>query len=534
MPMSNFEVLTAHVTYYRSNGVRTFKNKAYNRAYWEHREIAEVYDWALAVTSFLPEDTSMSVRYYFIEHELQRIPTCPVCNHPINIPTSYYDCLPVTHNTCIRAHVDHKIKQTMNERYGGNPMFDSKVKVKHRLAIGNIDHEAKQAKAWQTQRQSKPTYGDRAAAMRARQLQTNTIWASMQSVGYDHPAQQHIAIQVLMKINNPTWLSTEYQTKSAKQIARETGVNKTAIQNRLHKYNIATIKRYSSDIENEIAAIFEQRSITVVRNLQIPGSKLEVDIYLPEQRVAVEFHGLYWHVEQHTRAKFVHYDKYKLCADAGITLIQVWADEWHHKREIVQSRLLHVTQQASLRIFARKCVVRPISSAETNAFIHKHHVQGSVAASVKLGLFYQDVLVGAMTFGKCRYSTAAEWELLRFCTNGSAIIGGASKLWAHFLSTQSPTSILSYSNNRYGSGKVYKQLGMTLTHESAPSYSYVSMSDCLKTYHRSTFMKHKLSSKLKIFDTTKTEYENMLDNDYDRIWDCGNKVFLWKSPQINT
>ena len=30
---------------------------------------------------------------------------------------------------------------------------------------------------------------------------------------------------------------------------------------------------------------------------------------------------------------------------------------------------------------------------------------------------------------------------------------------------------------------------------------------------------------LEIFDPLKTEYENMLENDWDRIWDCGNTVY---------
>ena len=45
-------------------------------------------------------------------------------------------------------------------------------------------------------------------------------------------------------------------------------------------------------------------------------------------------------------------------------------------------------------------------------------------------------------------------------------------------------------------------------------------------YHRFNFRKNVLDKKLSIFDPTKTEWENMKDNMFDRIWDCGNVVFI--------
>jgi hypothetical protein len=43
------------------------------------------------------------------------------------------------------------------------------------------------------------------------------------------------------------------------------------------------------------------------------------------------------------------------------------------------------------------------------------------------------------------------------------------------------------------------------------------------------FQKHKLSKKLSIFDANKTEWDNMIVNGYDRIWDCGNRKFVWRT-----
>ena len=63
---------------------------------------------------------------------------------------------------------------------------------------------------------------------------------------------------------------------------------------------------------------------------------------------------------------------------------------------------------------------------------------------------------------------------------------------------------------------------------SEPSYWYIKGD---KIWHRSNFQKHILKNKLSVFDENKTESENMYINGYRRIWDCGNKVFVYKNKK---
>ena len=41
------------------------------------------------------------------------------------------------------------------------------------------------------------------------------------------------------------------------------------------------------------------------------------------------------------------------------------------------------------------------------------------------------------------------------------------------------------------------------------------------------YQKHKLPKLLEAFDANLTEWQNMQNNGYDRIWDCGNDVWKW-------
>lgn len=522
----HFTVLNDHLRYTRSNGQTTFKNKAYKREYWTQRGIEQSYDWLIDVTSFLPPGTSISVRFYFAERGLTSIPLCPTCGKPITIPKTYGECLPTTHNTCTRAHIDHKIQTTNLIRYGGNPMGNANVRSKHADAIETIDRTDVVTKILTTKKLRNPSHGECANRKRTAASTAKLRKQHDYECGIDFPQQRHMSADTISKLKDANWLASEYLTKPANQIARELGVNKTIIQNRLHKFNIPTIKRYSSDQENQVAEFCTNLGLVVERNVRLDGLDFELDIWIPEKRIAIEYHGLYWHVEQNQPRKNIHHYKYRKCSEQGIQLIQIWSNEWLHNNSCVVHRLTHILGATHRTVYARKCTVADVSASVATKFLTNYHIQGAVGATIRLGLYDGTDLVALMTFGKSRFSKDYEWELLRFCSSCS-VVGGASRLLAHFIKIMKPTSIVSYSNNRYGTGKMYTQIGMKHAHETKADYYYVRLKDTSKVYHRSSFQKHKLRALLSTYDPNKTEYQNMLDNGYDRIWDCGNKAFVW-------
>ncbi len=133
-----------------------------------------------------------------------------------------------------------------------------------------------------------------------------------------------------------------------------------------------------------------------------------------------------------------------------------------------------------------------------------------------------------MSFGKSRYSKKYEWELIRFCNKlNYNVVGGASRLFKHFIKTYDPNNIISYCDIRVFTGELYEKLGFSYSHTSKPDYFYFKKPN-YTLYSREMFQKHKLKNLLEIYDETLTEKENMFNNGYRRIWDCGNKVYIWK------
>ena len=71
-------------------------------------------------------------------------------------------------------------------------------------------------------------------------------------------------------------------------------------------------------------------------------------------------------------------------------------------------------------------------------------------------------------------------------------------------------------------GNLYEAIGFTKSHTSKVCYWYFKNGIMS---HRSAFMKHKLKDKLDVFNPELTEVQNMYNNGFRRIWDCGTIVY---------
>lgn len=251
---------------------------------------------------------------------------------------------------------------------------------------------------------------------------------------------------------------------------------------------------------------------------------LEIDIYLPELKIGLEFNGLYWHSE-FNKDKNYHIDKTKYFEDRGIRIIHIWEDDWTLNREIVKSQIMNWVG-LSKKIFARKCILKKISNTESKKFLSENHIQGYVNSIYSIGLYFEDELVSIMNFDKYEGRNKMgnnEWNLNRFCNKiNTNVIGGASKLLKHFIKENNPVRIISYADRDWSLGNLYYKLGFNLIKKSKPDYKYI-LND--KRVHKSKFRKS--NNKL---DITESEYTKM--NNIYKIWDCGKLKFEMMNPLI--
>jgi len=267
--------------------------------------------------------------------------------------------------------------------------------------------------------------------------------------------------------------------------------------------------------------------LTNERNILYPK---EIDIYLPSLKLAIEFNGLFWHSEiSGNKNKVYHLNKLKKCMQKEIKLIHIFENEWVNNKEIIKSIFRNKIKTLKNKVHARNCIVKEISYEEASKFLELNHIQGKDKSNFKCGLFYNNELVSIMTFCKSRFDKKYEYELSRFCSKiNTIIIGGASKLFSHFIKNKNPNSIITYSDRRYFEGDIYLKLGFSFIKNSPPSYHYIDRHEYKKILNRMPFQKKKLENLLENFDPNLTEWENMKNNGFDRIWDCGHSKWVFQ------
>jgi hypothetical protein len=250
----------------------------------------------------------------------------------------------------------------------------------------------------------------------------------------------------------------------------------------------------------------------------------EIDIYLPDYKIGIEFNGLYYHSDMF-KDKNYHIDKTKKCESLGINLIHIWEDDWVNKKEIVKSIIRNKLGLTPNKIYARKCQISIISNKESRKFLDDNHIQGYTNSSICIALKYKGDIVSVMTFGKRSVSGKTKYELIRFCNKiNYNVIGGSSKLFKFFLNNNPDCDeILSYSDKSIFTGKLYENLGFINKGDTSLNYYWTDLN---RRYHRFNFNKKRL---VKMgYDINKTEEEIMKSIGYYKIWSCGQTRWVFK------
>lgn len=275
----------------------------------------------------------------------------------------------------------------------------------------------------------------------------------------------------------------------------------------------------------EIAAFLQQHTSVLIGHRV---SRKELDVFMPDLNLAVEYHGLIWHSTKFQKDATRDFKKHRFFAEMGIRVIHIYQDEWASKKEQVQRLLLAALGVQGDRAFARNLRLGPMPEAQASAFYDSNHIQGSVGAPcTSLALFEGDTPVAVMSFSRItsiRGTTSGTggYELRRYAT-AKAVVGGASRLLAEFLrTTPGVTRVVSFSDNRMFGGGMYEKMGFRREFVSAPSYWYVTTNSRMGRMPKARFKRRNLLSMPGfVFDPTLSERANCEANGFYQVHDCG-------------
>lgn len=428
--------------------------------------------------------------------------------------------------------IKKKIKITNLKKYGvENPMQNTEINAKAHNTIMekyNTYHALQNLDLKNKMKETMVKKYGAASSLQSDILKEKIYETNEIKYGNKHYPIAHIETENYELLNDKKWLSDQNNTKSVAEIMKFLGVKQTVVNKKYREFGIIPKRFNSSKFEIEVEEFLKSMKIDYIRHDKKILLGKELDFYIPEYKLALECNGTYWHSELNGKNNKYHLEKTIKCKENDISLFHIWEHEWGVKKDIIKSMLKSRFNKLSV-IYARKCEIKRVPVYEEKIFLEKNHLQGYVPSSICFGLYYNSELVSLMSFGTSRFSK--DTELLRFCNKVDIInIGAGSKLFFTYKKIYNPGTIISYSHRDKFNGNFYTKLGFIFSHSSPPSYYYTK--DHFLIENRMKYQKHKLHKLLPIFDENKTEWENMQTNGYDRIWDCGNDVWVYKMETI--
>lgn len=272
------------------------------------------------------------------------------------------------------------------------------------------------------------------------------------------------------------------------------------------------------------------------------GDKRELDVYLPDQKLAVEYCGEHWHSHDSKEAererKHRHFQKYVDCKALGIRLITLYESEWLEHNYAVRRLLRNAVGKSKGKLMARKCELRKVTTAEARGFYDRYHPQGGNGYGEHYALFWKGKMVACMRFvlgANDRGAGAANrvWTLGRYATR-ITVAGAASRLFKAFVEEHNPPVVKSFSDNRFFEGGMYAQLGFVLEEEVAPDYQVWHQK--LGLLPKSHFQRRAIPARIRELGASmefdpetdpRTEAEITYALKARRIYDCGKKRWVW-------
>lgn len=381
-----------------------------------------------------------------------------------------------------------------------------------------------------------------------KRLNTNTLETkNFISLGHKERSSQRLDYQFVKSIiENEGYLLLNKDYKNnmdkLKMMCPEGHITETCFMsfNAGHRCSECAKHFTQSNAEREIIQYFRKKypSLIILESVKVfNNSKHEIDIFFPEQKVAVEYCGLHWHAETILSKRLSKNEKYYLyhrnkldsCINKNIRLITIFEDEYLTKPNVVLSRITYALGFTYHNFYARKCFISEIDKHIGNEFFEQYHLQGKSPCKKIWGLQIKNQLLQVVSVGSLSRAHAAKnkkvLELKRFATLPFiGVTGGFSKLLKQIINYAKENSydaIKSYADMRYANpfSIVYDKTGFILENETRYTPHYVLN----KKRYRNQTLRKTPEERL----TGKTEWQLRQEQGFDRIWDCGHRTYIY-------
>jgi Zn finger protein HypA/HybF involved in hydrogenase expression len=247
--------------------------------------------------------------------------------------------------------------------------------------------------------------------------------------------------------------------------------------------------------------------------------KYEIDIFLPDFNIGIEFDGIYWHSELKGKDKNYHVNKTDYFNNKhNINIIHIFEDEWKLKKNIIKSIIKNKLNISDNKINSNKCIIKEIDTEVTKKFIQKNNIHVYDNSNINLGLFHNNKLISIMTFKK----NTNNWLLDIYSVKINHYINNGFNKMILYFKEKYNNSIITYLDRKYFNNYIYPNFNIkSITKPNCYYFKHGS-----ELIHSNYYTITKLKSILETYNEKLNIWDNMQINGYNRIWDCGRTVLI--------
>jgi hypothetical protein len=432
--------------------------------------------------------------------------------------------------------IKEKIKKTHMERYGceypiQNDEIKEKIKNTNLERYGCEVYSKHPDYAFKVKKTNIEKYGSE-YYQQTEEFLNRVFETNINKYGTPYNSQKHLSSETIEIINDKNNFCNFIKDKTVYDAALVLKMHSSSLYDIIKKYNAYDLyqKKGPSYLEIEMKEFLDTNNITYEQNNRTILDGKELDFYIPDYNIAIEMNGVYWHSDKFKIDKNYHYDKWKICNDKNIYLVNIFEDDWKLQQDKIYNLLLSIFNKKPKGIPARKSHIQKITGKIARNFLNEYHLQGYVSGTHYGAFDVDNNLIGVMTFGTTRNS---RFELKRFVTDNYTHSGLFSKLFKFAQRELNFTEVVSFSDNTCFTGNVYKINGFDFIQVIPPDYRYLFNN---KRVHKSNFKKSNIKQKFpelsESIDNGMTESQAMDLLGINKIYDCGKCEWVWKNEKI--
>jgi hypothetical protein len=304
-------------------------------------------------------------------------------------------------------------------------------------------------------------------------------------------------------------------TITSYELQKILGISRSNMHRYIDMYNLDDIvcdNAFCSKIEIDIGEYIESLGTKIIKHYKKINNCSEVDIYIPEKKIALEINGSYWHSTLF-KDKYYHQQKTIACARQGIRLIHIFDYEWANDeiRQNIEDYIYGLLTESKTVIQNENIIVKNIDATEAENFIRNYYIKQYEKSKIHLGCYCQDELIGVMTLDKTEINNKCKYTINQLCIKPNIDkMNCIEKMIKSFKEMYQPTYICISLDISKFTGNTYIHLGFEPVQPNPitePSYKLVNYNTLETISFEDKVNNIDESRYLKVYDSGNIELE---------------------------